>query len=246
MNLGQGLFVTGTDTGVGKTFIAGGLLRLLRDKGIDAVPMKPVQTGASEKKGRLFSTDLRYCLALAGISPTAKGEQTMCPYCFPLESSPRLAAKRAGAEIDVSRIVDCFNALAEKHEAVIVEGAGGVLVPIDDTRTMLDVMAALALPVILVARSGLGTINHTLLSAQALKSNGVKVLGVILNQGRRVQPDDIVRDNVETIERFSGVPVLGLIDPLDLSGGDLLAGIDALFAKSMPRIEVIVNAVRSK
>lgn len=217
----QGIFITGTDTGVGKTFVSAALLSVLRSFGMDAVPMKPVQTGAKRAASRWCSPDLDFCLALAGLQPDPLEYARMAPYCFAKACSPHLAAAVAGKpavagtpavagrRIDFRHIKACLRALQARHAMVIVEGAGGVCVPIQGRQTMLDLMGALDLPVVVVARPGLGTINHTLLTLQGLRRAQVRVLGVVFNATAPGRPGYIERDNIKTIVRLGTVRVLG-------------------------------------
>ncbi len=205
----KGIFVTGTDTGVGKTVVTAALVSLFRAGGIDAVPMKPVHTGCISTPHGWVVVDLEFCLNMANLEPQPAERKLMAPYCFQPACSPHLASAQARETISISRIVHDFSALKANHELVIVEGAGGVLVPINGEETMLNVMVGLSLPVLLVARPWLGTINHTLLSLRELARAGVPVLGVILNDSLPCAWDEIVRDNRLTIERFGDAPVLG-------------------------------------
>jgi dethiobiotin synthetase len=244
--LATSVFIAGTDTGVGKTALAAGLLCYLRRSGIDAAPMKPAQTGTIALEGRLTSPDLIFCLDAAGIKPTPEELQLMNPYCFELACSPHLAAKIAGCAIDMERIVASFRQLSEKHECVIVEGSGGVLVPINESHTMLDLIVSLILPVIVVARSGLGTINHTLLTLKELKSNNVEVLGVILNETQPNQPDFIARDNAETIRRLGDTEILGSISPMAAEpGANLSRIVGDVFQRSVHARQTILNRVKT-
>jgi dethiobiotin synthetase len=226
----KGIFVTGTDTGVGKTVVTAALVSLFRADGVDAVPMKPVQTGCIPEAGGLFVVDLEFCLGMANLVPSLAERKLMTPYSFQPACSPHLAAAQACETISVSRIADDFSALKADHDLVIVEGAGGVLVPINDKETILDLMVRLSLPVLLVSRPWLGTINHTLLSLRELARTGVSVLGVIFSDSHSYTPtlpsplkgeglgggkdpellrDEIVRDNRLTIQRFGHAPILG-------------------------------------
>ena len=205
----QGIFITGTDTGVGKTVVSAALLSVLRSAGMDAVPMKPVQTGARQVGGRWRSPDLDFCLALAGFQPGPVEYAHMAPCCFAKVCSPHLAAAVAGRRISFRRINACFRKLKACHAMVIVEGAGGVCVPIQGRQTMLDLMGALDLPVVLVARPGLGTISHTLLTLNGLRRSQVRVLGVVFNATRPGRSRYIERDNIKTIARLGSVHVLG-------------------------------------
>ena len=214
----HGLFVTGTDTGVGKTFIATALLSGLRAGGCDAVPMKPVQTGCTGRRGRLVAPDLSFSLAAAGLAPDPYTLADMAPYCFQPACSPHLAAARAGIPIRMRVIESAFRHLVRKHDFVVVEGAGGIKVPLSDTQTMLDLMVRLSLPVLLVARTGLGTINHTLLSLQGLRGANLTVAGIVLNQSSPGSWGRIEKDNLKTIERFGAVKVLACIRYGDSAG----------------------------
>ncbi|MBU0678525.1 MAG: dethiobiotin synthase [Verrucomicrobia bacterium] len=206
-----GFFITGTDTGIGKTVVAGSLLSALRAEGIDAVPMKPVQTGCETRDGQLIAPDIEVCLSAAGLEVTPEEMADMVPYSFEPACSPHLAAEFAGTVIDLSVIKDAFDRLSARHDSVVVEGAGGVLVPLTRTGTMLDLMKLLDLPVILTARPSLGTLNHTLLSLAALRDSGIEVLGVVLvhtsPDGDRLVEDD----NRKTIEQMGRIRILGEI-----------------------------------
>lgn len=207
----QGVFVTGTDTGVGKTFVAGGLLAALRRRGIDAVPMKPVQTGCRGPAAALQAPDLTQALRVAQWVPGAAERALMAPYRFRPACSPHLAAALAGTRIRMDRILGAAHRLAAHHEALVIEGAGGLYVPLNRRDTMLDLMRALSLPAILVARPGLGTLNHTLLSLGALRAAGLTVLGVVVSQAEPGTWGRIEADNVTTIGRMGKVPVLAVL-----------------------------------
>ena len=203
--------MTGTDTGVGKTRVAAALLAAWREAGVDAVPMKPVQTGCWRQGKTLVAPDLVACLAEAGLKPGIDEQQDMAPYCFQPACSPHLAAAEAGETISISTIMAAFRRVCRRHEAVVVEGAGGIAVPLTLRRTMLDLMKALQLPVILTARSSLGTLNPTLLSLAALRDAGVPLLGVVMNQSEPGRWGKIEEDNRRTIERMGKTPVLACI-----------------------------------
>lgn len=209
MQTASGFFVTGTDTGVGKTVVSAAILSVLRAGGLDAVPMKPVQTGCAGSGDRLTAPDLAFCLAKAGVRPRAGEMADMAPYRFRPACSPHLAAELARVTIRAARIRSAFRRLAWTHEAVVVEGAGGTLVPISPRATMLDVMAALGLPVIVVARPSLGTINHTLLTLNELRRSGRAVAAVVVCASRAEPAGRIERDNLRTIARVGRVRVIG-------------------------------------
>jgi len=191
-------FVTGTDTGIGKT-----VLSVLLCAAFDAIYWKPIQTGALE------GTDRETVMRLVGMGP----ERTLPEvYSFAPPVSPHLAAARANTRIDLDRI--CLPA-ALGRESIVVEGAGGVLVPVNESQLMLDLMVKLKLPVILAARSSLGTINHTLLSLAALRSANVPLCGVVMIG----EPN---KENREAIERYGCVRVIGEIPPLAQIGRSAL------------------------
>jgi dethiobiotin synthetase len=204
----KGFFVTGTDTGVGKTLVAGAILAALRGRNIDAAPMKPVQTGAASRGGSLLSPDLEFCLDVIRLMPAETTKQHMAPYLFKDACSPHLAAERASRAISMGRLTRSFGALSRLFDAVVVEGAGGLMAPLGRRVFIVDLIKALKLPAVLVARPGLGTLNHTLLSLEALRQRGIPVAAVVLNGGA-ARPGFIERDNVKTLRRLSGgVPVV--------------------------------------
>lgn len=205
----KAVFVAGTDTGVGKTIAAAAILSVLRDGGIDAVPMKPVQTGCATRRRSLVAPDLEFCLTAAGLEPAPADKKLMAPCMFTHACSPHLAARLERRTIDPGVVARSFSNLSARHEFVVIEGAGGLLVPIGSGRTMLDVIRRLAAPVVLVARPGLGTINHCLLSLQALRQAGIAVAGVIFNHSQPGKPGYIERDNVAAVASLGHVRILG-------------------------------------
>jgi dethiobiotin synthase len=222
----NGIFITGTDTDVGKTALSALLLAELRRRNINAAPMKPAQTGCARKletrnvkpekesgspASRFTVPDLDYSLSMASMDVSPEDYANMAPYTFEPACSPHLAAEMAGTEIELAEIVIAARTLASEYEFVIAEGAGGIMVPLNPRETMLDLMQALKLPVLLVARPGLGTINHTLLSIQALRSDGLEIAGVVFVASKPGEPGFIEEDNGNTIAHFGKVPILGTI-----------------------------------
>ena len=220
----NGLFITGTDTDIGKTVLSALLLAEIRRRGINAAPMKPVQTGCLKQdtghmdpassiqcSPSLSVPDLDYSLALASMKVTAEDCTCMSPYRFEPACSPHLAAELAGEEIEIGQIMIAARALEARYDLILAEGAGGILVPLNPRETMLDLMHALKFPVLLAARPGLGTINHTLLSLRALRSDGLDIAGVVFAAATDTEPGFIEKDNAAVIERFGKVPVLGAI-----------------------------------
>jgi dethiobiotin synthetase len=174
-----GCFVTGTDTGVGKTLVSAGLLHALARHHRRVVGMKPVAAGVVPWGGDWASED---AIALRAASTVAVPAALDNPVLLPDPLSPHIAAARAGVQIDIAAIVHCYNALAAQADAVVVEGAGGFHVPLSDTATGADLAQALALPVVLVVGLRLGCLNHALLTAEAIRARGLTLAGWVANQ----------------------------------------------------------------
>ncbi len=223
----RGVFITGTDTDIGKTAVAAAVLLSLRQAGVDAVPMKPVQTGGVPRQdNRLGSPDLDFCLKMAGMQVDLEEYDLMAPYVYEPACSPHLAAARSGRDISFDGIADALFGLLARRERVVVEGAGGVLVPITGDKMTIDLMERLGLPVILASRPGLGTINHTLLSLRELERRGIPILGVIFCDTKKTIWGEIEEDNIRTIERLGHAPVLGRIPYMEeLNNGKITSSV---------------------
>ncbi|MBP1747744.1 MAG: bioD [Deltaproteobacteria bacterium] len=200
------IFVTGTDTGVGKTAVSCGLAAYLSlRKGCDVGVMKPFESG-NEASRRAMTGDA-WTLKQASGSPD--DIRDINPYNFKAPLAPEPAAMLENAHIDIARVTSVYRQLADRHDIVIVEGAGGILVPIRDGYFYSDLIAAWQIPVIVVSRLTLGTINHTLLSCHYLRSIGVSVSGVILND--MLGENDIAsQTNPGMLEKYLTVPLLGI------------------------------------
>lgn len=205
------LFITGTGTDVGKTIATGALLHALRFRGIRAAGMKPVQTGALCVDGYWRAPDLDLHLDAMGESVDDADYERMAPYRYEPACSPHLAGRMAGRYPELHRILDCAEGLLERYDALLVEGAGGILAPLDEARLMIDLAVALDCPAIVVASTGLGTINHSLLTLRELRRAGAPVTGLVFNEQQPGEPDWIARDNPETIAQLGGAPVLGVL-----------------------------------
>jgi dethiobiotin synthetase len=197
-----GLFITGTDTGVGKTLVTAGLAASLRSSGIDIGVMKPIETGYSPR----FS-DSAFLMRAAGVEDPI---DCVSPYRFKFPLSPFAAATMEKIPIHLRKIERAFHRLLRQHRGVLVEGAGGLLVPITRGSLMVDLALRLDLPLLIVSRTNLGTLNHTLLTVEVAKRRGIKVAGVIFNH--LVERKGLAeRTNPEVIKPFLGVPILGEI-----------------------------------
>jgi dethiobiotin synthetase len=233
----RGIFITGTDTDVGKTWVAAGLTAALRQRGVAAVYFKPVQSGCPEAEGRLVPTDAKFARTLAGLTEPL---EVLSPIALRLPLAPGVAAVQAGVAVDLERIAASLRDLAERYEFFVVEGAGGLYVPIVGLDFLvLDLIRWLGLTLAVVAQSGLGTINHTVLTVKAAQAAGIRVTGVILNR----YPDNpglAAATNPGVIEALSGVPILGrLPEVADLSSP---AGREVFLAAIKPIAEQLLGA----
>ncbi|MES3010961.1 MAG: dethiobiotin synthase [Pseudomonadota bacterium] len=198
-----GYFVTGTNTEVGKTLVSCALLHTLRAQHAKVVGMKPVAAGATRTAHGWVNDDT---LALRAASSLAVPPALDNPYCLPDPMSPHLAARRAGQTIEVSVLLQRYQQLAALADAVVVEGAGGFIVPLSDTETSADLAQQLALPVILVVGLRLGCINHALLTQDAVAARGLTLAGWVAN---RVDPTMLaVDDNIDSLRQRLRAPLL--------------------------------------
>ena len=201
----RGIFITGTDTCVGKTIVAATLARLLRMNGVAVGVMKPVTSGCREEGGHLVSDDALLLCQAAGISFS----EDIAPYRLREALAPAEAAKLDGVRVDFSVIKAAFDRLASAYDYVIVEGAGGLMVPLSGGLLVADLARELELPVLVVARSGLGTINHTVLTCFAAQQMGLQVAGVIVN-GMPENPGLAEQGAPHQIGSLCGASVLGI------------------------------------
>jgi len=214
--VGRALFVTGTDTGVGKTIVAGGLAAALTARGLDVGVMKPVESGCPIVDGSLRPADGSFLRQMAGGRQRMK---TVVPCALDRPLAPAVAARLEGRSIDPGRLVRACRRLQARHALVIVEGAGGLLVPLAPGWLMADLAAAMAIPLLVVARLELGTINHTLLTVEAARSRGIAVAGVVLNQ-TGPGADLASHTNPEELRALLDIPILGVIPYLPELAGE--------------------------
>ncbi|MBI3087969.1 MAG: dethiobiotin synthase [Candidatus Omnitrophica bacterium] len=208
----RGLFVTGTDTGVGKTLVTAALAAWCRAHGLDVGVMKPIASGGVRREGRWVSLD---ALVLSKVSGAVDPLPLVNPVCYREPLAPYAAALRSRRPVDWPRAIRAFKALAARHPFVLVEGIGGLLVPLTRRRTVADFIRAMRLPVVVVSRLRLGTLNHTLLTVAQAQGAGLQVRGVILNAveppassaGARLAE----RTNPAVLRACLPVPVLGTL-----------------------------------
>ena len=203
--MSRGIFITGTDTGVGKTVVAATLARLLRMRGLNVGVMKPVTSGCREENGRLVSDDAQLLCQAAGVTCS----DDVAPYLLREPVAPAEAAKQDGVRIDFARIRESFDRLAACHDFMIVEGAGGLMVPLAGGMLVADLVRQLELPLLVVARPNLGTINHTVLTCFAAQQMDLKVAGVVINNYPD-SPGQAERSAPHHIGSLCGAPVLGI------------------------------------
>lgn len=202
-----GIFITATDTGVGKTLVTAALVAHLRQRGIAIGVMKPVETGVS-RSTKAQSDGARLRRAAGSYDPIAE----VCPYVFRLPVAPLSAARAERKTIRVATILRAFRALRQKHDLLVVEGVGGLHVPITGAVDGLDLMQRMGLPVIVVGQSGLGGVNHALLTLAALRQRKIPIVALVLNQLRPVRTKIAhaqEQSTVTMLRRLAKVPVLG-------------------------------------
>ncbi len=204
----KGVFITGTDTEVGKTWVAAGLTAVLRRWGLKAVYFKPVQSGCPEEGGRLIPTDARLAREVAELEEPL---ELLTPMCLKLPLAPGVAAPREGRPVDFAKIAQSLEDLAGRYDFFVIEGAGGLYVPLADLKFLvLHLVAWLKLPLMVVAKPGLGTINHTVLTVAAAQQAGLPVAGIVLNRFP-ANPSLAEITNPEVIAALTEVPILGRV-----------------------------------
>ncbi len=206
----KGVFIVGTDTGVGKTVVGAGLALCLRDRGIKVGVMKPVATGCLSSNERLLSPDAIY------LFEAAENEYPLLssPVRFRNPLAPHVASQIEKKPVDLKKIFWAYREICEIYDFIIVEGIGGLLVPFTNNYFVADLVKEFKLPVIIVARAGLGTINHTLLTVQAARSRGLDIKGIILNGMPQVNFSMAEITNPRIIQDLTDLPILGVIPKL--------------------------------
>jgi dethiobiotin synthetase len=226
--MGNGIFITGTDTEVGKTFFACGLAELLKDSGYKVGVMKPAETGCDQSDGKLMPQD---ALALKEASGCEVPIEKICPYQLREPLAPSVAAAREGLVIDIDQIMSVYSEISSTHDVTLVEGAGGLLVPLLPSYTFADLAHVLKLPILIVAANRLGAINHLLLTLEQAACRGLHVLGYVLNQMEN-QPTLAAETNREALSTLTGIPCVAELPYFEASRLDSGARI-GLFEKQL-------------
>ena len=210
----NGIFVTGTGTDIGKTFVTALLVKKLHDAGCNTAYFKAAVSGNErDENGRLIPGDAAYVKKISGISQPL---DTMCPYIYETAVSPHLASKIEGDLVELENVKDRYEKLCDEYEYVICEGSGGIVCPIryDDRKIMLeDIIKNLGLPAIIVADAGLGTINSVVLTCEYMKAHGMEIRGLILNNFHK--GDIMEEDNKVMCEKLTGLPVIACVGEND-------------------------------
>ena len=199
------IFVTGTDTDVGKTIITAGLAAVMQSLGYKAGVYKPFQSGAVEKNGFLVSPDLAYVKKLDFYV------ETLCTYLLKEPTAPYVAAELEGVSINPAIVAREFQTLRQACEVVLVEGAGGLMVPVNKETMMADIAKLLDIPLLIVSRPNLGTINHTILTINQAKHMGLDIAGVIINRYPEGTDDAAIKTAPRLIEEYTDIDILGIV-----------------------------------
>ncbi|HWI40120.1 MAG TPA: dethiobiotin synthase [Verrucomicrobiae bacterium] len=216
--MARGIFITGTDTGVGKTAVAAVLAALAAEQGLKTGVMKPVTSGCEQVDGVMRSADADLLVAASGC---AAPYDTVAPYRLAAPVAPSVAASREGVHIDFATILERYRELAATHDYVVVEGAGGLMVPLAGGLLVADLAKALELPLLVVARPGLGTVNHTLLTCFCAQQLGLQVRGAVINGFPQV-PDQAEEYAPHLVGSLAGVPLLGVFPRVEGTGPEMV------------------------
>jgi len=210
MSGARSLFVTGTDTGIGKTVISLGLMQALQDRGLSVAAMKPVASGCERTPDGLRNED---ALQLQRQASIQLAYERVNPYAFEPPIAPHLAAEQAGQTIETDKIYDIYQDIASKVDVVIVEGVGGWRVPLNNRETVADLAHGLGLDVCMVVGLRLGCINHALLTAHAIENTGCPLAGWVANTLPPVM--DVLDDNINTLKQKLSTPLMGVVPAFD-------------------------------
>ena len=203
-----GLFITATDTEVGKTVVTGAIAAALAARGLDVGVMKPLASGGvADYAGELIAEDATFLMKAAGIPET--GRKKVNPVCLAPALTPAVAATESGVSLDMPAIVTACRDMLREHELTLIEGVGGITAPLWQNYLVADLIAELKLPILIVARRNLGTINHTVLTVEYARSRGMNIAGIVINGWEEDKAGVLERSNAEYIEILTGLPLLG-------------------------------------
>lgn len=198
----KGVFVTGSDTGVGKTVVAGSIAAAIKAQGLDVGVMKPISTGAREIEGKLVSEDARFLKKIVG---STEEDELVNPIRLKPALAPTMAAAESGITIDLNKVWKAFKELEGKHDFIVVEGIGGLMVPVAEQFLVADMALKMDLALVIASKHSLGAINHTLLTVECAKSKKLRAKGIVINALKDG------KEFVKEIKKYSSIPILGSI-----------------------------------
>ncbi|WP_058486603.1 dethiobiotin synthase [Defluviitalea phaphyphila] len=240
--MAKGVFIVGTDTDVGKTIITAGLIYVLRSNGYNTSYFKGALSGALEKENMLIPQDTKI---VSEVSNLKEDYNNITPYVYKTAVSPHLAAKIENKPIKLNVIKEKYSYLKEKYDYIVAEGSGGIICPlIDDKRglyTLENLIKDLKMSVIIVARAGLGTINHTVLTVEYIKKIGINIKGIIINNYKE---EILYDDNIQMIEKLTKVPIIGKFKYIENLENNLVENIRKN-AEEVFDIKTIINCMES-
>ena len=206
-----GIFITGTDTEIGKTVVAGGLAAALKAAGINVGVMKPIASDGVEHKGRIVSEDAIFLKHAAQVDDAL---DLINPICLRHPLAPSVAAEIEGISIDLRQIDAAFAELCQRHEFIVIEGVGGIAVPVCEEMLVANLAQRFQLPLLIVARPNLGTINHTVLTVEFARSYSLEIFGIVLNASQEQSKGIAEETNPKELARLTRLPILGTV-PFD-------------------------------
>ena len=210
----KGYFISGTDTSVGKTVVTACLLAFYKKRGINTGVMKPVETGVDPECSSEANSDAKFLLEVSGNRDAL---EEICPIRLKPAAAPLQAARMTNQTLDIDSIIGNFRRLQTRYDQMLVEGIGGLMVPLKPDYLVFDLIKDIQLPLIIVSRVALGTLNHTLLTLKAAQENEIEIAGIILNHPKNDPLDEIELGQADLIQEISGIRVLGecpFIDPI--------------------------------
>lgn len=236
----KGIFIVGTDTDVGKTIVAAGLMHVLRSNNYNAAYFKAALSGALEIGNKLIPGDAKL---VSEVSNLEEAYKNITPYIYKTPVSPHLAAKLENNPMDLDIVREKYDDLKEKYDFIVAEGSGGIVCPlIDDERgiyTLENLIKELNMSVIIVARAGLGTINHTALTVRYIENLGIKIKGIIINNYKE---DFLCDDNIKIIEKITKVPIIGKLKSIERLDDNMIKTIRTK-AEEAFKIEKIIEVM---
>ena len=240
----SGLFITATDTDVGKTVITGAIGAALRIRGINIGVMKPLASGGViDTLGRLIAEDATFIMQAAGIGEDER--HLVNPLCLGPALTPATAALVSGIQVDIPAILQAYQVLIERYDSLLVEGVGGVIAPLWQDYLLADLMAELSLPIIIVTRPNLGTINHTVLTVEYIRQRGLEVAGIIINGWNESEVGILEKSNEEYITRLTKAPILGKFPySPQIAAGDVQAIELARLAEKYLQMDEIISITK--